>query len=247
MSIIILQHSASGGPGRLGTVLRDDGYRIDIRRVDLPTSKANRGVPTDLDNIRGLVILGGEPNVTEMARYPWMQQEVAIIKKAHAAMIPIVGICLGAQLIAHALGGTVGPKDVPDSGFLMMDVTVPGQTETMMAGVPWKSPQMFACGQEVKTAAPGTIVLASTATSKIAAFKVGLRTYGFLNHFECDRAMIANFGGLACGIGAASGGAGSMENRLAIDEHYETYARVSERLCRNITSYLLPESRRLVA
>ena len=247
MSIIILQHSASGGPGRLGTVLRDDGYRVDIRRADLPPTGGNRGVPTDLDSIRGIVILGGEPNVTDINRHPWMQQEVALIKKAHAAMIPIIGICLGSQLIAHALGGTVGPKDVPDSGFKMMDVTIPGQTETIMAGVPWRSPQMFACGQEVTTAAPGTTVLACTATTRIAAYKIGLRTYGFLNHFECDRAMIEDFGGLACGIGAASGGAGSTENQLAIDEHYATYARVSERLCRNITAYLLPESRRLVA
>lgn len=247
MSIMIFQHSVNGGPGRLGTVLRDDGYRLDIRRADLPMSAGNRGVPHDLDNIRGIVILGGEQNVTDIARYPWMQQEAALIRKAHAAALPIVGICLGAQLIAHALGGTVGPKDVPDSGFRMMDVTIPGQTETMMAGVPWRSPQMFACGQEVRTAAPGTMVLASTGTTKIAAYKVGLRTYGFLNHFECDRAMIAEFGGLACGIGAASGGGASMENQLAIDEHYATYARVSERLCGNIAAFLFPESRRLVA
>jgi GMP synthase (glutamine-hydrolysing) len=247
MSIIILQHGERGGPGRLGTILRDDGYRLDVRRADLPVERGNRGVPTDLDDIHGLVILGGEQNVTDIARHPWMQQEAALIRKAHAAMIPIVGICLGSQLIAYALGGTVGPKESPDSGFRMMDVTIPGQTETLLAGVPWRSPQLFLCGQEVKTLPAGAMVLASTPSTKIAVYKAGLRTYGFLNHFECDRAMIEDFGGLACGIGAASGGSGSIENQLAIDEHYPTYARVSERLCRNITAYLLPESRRLVA
>ncbi len=247
MSIIIFQHGEGGGPGRLGTVLRDDGYTLDIRRADLPAGRGNRGVPTDLDDVRGIVILGGEQNVTDIARYAWMQQEAALIRKAHAAMIPVVGICLGSQLIAHALGGTVGPKETPDSGFRMLEVTVAGQTETMMSGVPWRSPQLFVCGQEVKALPPGATVLGSTALTKIAVYKVGLRTYGFGNHFECDRAMIEEFGGLACGIGAASGGSASVENQLAIDEHYATYARVSERLCRNITAFLLPESRRLVA
>ena len=235
MSIIIFQHSADGGPGRLGTVLRDDGYRVDIRRADLAASAANCGVPTDLDGIRGIVILGGEQNVTDIARHPWMQQEAALIRKAHAAALPIVGICLGAQLIAHALGGTVGPKDVPDAGFRMMDVTIAGQTETMMAGVPWRSPQMFMCGQEVKTAPPGTIELASTATTTIAAYKVGLRTYGFLNHFECDADEASR-----C-VSPRQDGAAQVR------EHYATYARVSERLSRNIAAFLFPESRRLVA
>lgn len=244
MPILILQHGPSGTPGRLGTTLRDHGFNMDIRRLDLPPGPLNRGVPLDLDDLRGIVILGGEQNVTDINRYPWMQAEAALIRKAHAAAIPIVGICLGAQLIAHALGGQVGPKDQPDCGFRMMDVTIAGQTETMMAGVPWRSPQLFFCGQEVKTAAPGTMVLASSETTKIAAYKIGLRTYGFLNHFECDHVMAADFGATACGTGG-TGGRQSIGEQIAAN--YATYARVSERLCKNIADYLFPESRRLVA
>ena len=228
MAIIIFQHGVDGGPGRLGIALRDHGYKVDVRRADLPVSASNRGVPRDLDDVGGIVILGGEQNVTEIARYPWMQDEAGLIRKAHAANVPVVGICLGAQLIAHALGGAVGPKDVAECGFAMMDVTVPGQTETVMAGVPWKSPQVFVCGQEVKTTPAGAMVLATTASMSVAAFRVGLRTYGFLCHFECDRQMAERFG-------------------ARLGEQYEAYARVSERLCGNIAAYLLPESRRLVA
>lgn len=244
MAIIVLQHGVDGGPGRLGIVLRDHGYKLDVRRADQPLGGAagNRGVPRDLDDVSGVVILGGEQNVTDMARYPWMQDEAALVRKAHAANVPVVGICLGAQLIAHALGGTVGPKDAAECGFAMMDVTVPGQTETMMAGVPWKSPQLFFCGQEVKTTPAGAMVLASTRTLKVAAYKVGLRTYGFLCHFEHDRAAAEGSAAYVCSTG---GPRADMATQMA--QHYETFARVSERLCENIATYLLPESRRLVA
>ncbi len=245
MAIIILQHGEDGGPGRLGVALRDHGYKLDLRRADLPVSAANRGVPRDLDDVSGIVILGGEQNVTDISRYPWMQDEAALIRKAHAAQVPLVGICLGAQLIAHALGGVVGPKDAPECGFAMMDVTVPGQTETMMAGVPWKSPQLFFCGQEVTTLPVGAMTLATTASMKVAAYKVGLRTYGFLCHFEHDRAAAESSAAHVCGASRGVSPRADMQTQLA--EHYETFARVSERLCGNIAAYLLPESRRLVA
>ncbi len=243
MAIIVLQHGVDGGPGRLGVVLRDHGYKLDVRRADLPVGGGNLGVPRDLDGVRGIVIMGGEQNVTDIARYPWMGDEVALVRKAHAAMVPVVGICLGAQLIAHALGGTVGPKETAECGFAMMDVTIPGQTETMMAGVPWKSPQLFFCGQEVKTTPAGATVLATTRTLKVAAYKVGLRTYGFLCHFEHDRAAAEGSAAYVC----STGGGPRMDMGAQMAEHYETFARVSERMCENIAAYLLPESRRLVA
>lgn len=54
-----------------------------------------QGVPTDLDNVHGLIVLGGPQNVTDVEKYPWMQQEVKLIQQAHAKELPIVGICLG--------------------------------------------------------------------------------------------------------------------------------------------------------
>jgi GMP synthase (glutamine-hydrolysing) len=241
MAIMVLQHGVSGGPGRLGCILRDRGYTLDIRRADLAVGTGVGGVPLDLDDVQGLVVLGGEQNVTDIGRYPWMQDEVALVRKAHAAGLPVVGICLGAQVIAHALGGTVGAKDAPECGFAMMDVTVAGQTETLMAGVPWKSPQLFYCGQEVKTLPAGAMALASTGTMKVAAFKVGLRTYGYLCHFEHDRAAAEESAACVCGTGGVKVDMGAQ-----MAKHYETFARVSERVCGNIAAYLMPESRRLV-
>ncbi len=255
MSIIILQHSDIGGPGRLGTTLRDHGFSLDFRRPDLAAhngigrdanARHPQGVPTDLDNVHGLVILGGPQNVTDVDKYPWMQREVELIKQAHARELPIIGICLGAQLIGHALGGKVTVRDTPAVGFYPVGVTVPGQTETVMGGIPWSHHQLYTCGQEVSVLPPGAMVLVSAKNNKHAAFRVGLRTYAFQYHFECDRPqtdalMRASRGEMA------KAGITDSEVLVACDQCYASYARISDRLCVNLTSYCFPLTKKLTA
>ncbi|GJQ29995.1 MAG: GMP synthase [Phycisphaerae bacterium] len=246
MAILILQHSELGGPGRLGACLRDHGYALDFRRPDLHPVGHAKGVPGDLDNVHGLVVLGGPQNVTDLGKYPWMQAEAELIRKAHAAGVPIIGICLGAQLIGHALGGEVTPREKPSVGFHRMHLTPAGQTETLLAGVAWDSPQLFSCGQEVKSLPPGAVLLASCKNARHAVFKVGLRTFASLAHFECDRpqaeALMASEKGLYPAAGVTE-----SEIKVQFDQWYETYARLSDRLCVNLATYLFPSAKRLSA
>lgn len=239
MAILILQHSDIVGPGRLGVTLRDHGFRMDIRRPD-------RGdpVPADLDGIEGLVVLGGAMNVTDIGLYGWMQAEASLIKMAHAKQLPVIGICLGAQLIAHALGGTVAAKEgTPDLGFFPMSINTMGQTETLLAGMPWTHHQLFSCGQQVTQLPPGAMLLASTATTKNACFKAGIRTFGALFHFECDRPMTsALLGGDASFLTKTGKTVGDLEAEA--DKHYANFARVADRLTLNLVSTLFPQSRR---
>ncbi len=245
MAILVFQHSAIGGPGRIAATFRDHGFQLDVRRPDV--GGPGNGVPKDLDGVQGVVILGGPMNVTEIGQLPWMQQEAECIRRAHGAGLPVIGVCLGAQLIAHALGGQVGPKEgAPDLGFYPTMITIPGQTETMLAGIPWTHQQLYSCGQEIKQVPAGATVLAGTASTKVACFKAGLRTYGFLFHFECDRpgaeALVkesAEFAGRA--NKSASGLAGEL------DQHYESFARVSNRLCVNLAAFCFPLSRQMSA
>lgn len=232
MAILVLQHSPAGVPGRLGRTLRDHGLVLDIRRGDLPAEdSANRGVepiPTDLDEVDGLVILGGPPNVTDIASLPWMQREAELIRRAHAAELPMVGICLGAQLIAHALGGEVRARSAPLAGFSKVSLNAAGQTETITAGLPWDFDQLFLCGQEVSKLPAGAQLLCGGKDVPHAAFRAGLRTYGFLFHFECDEALARNF---LKEEGVADPGS-------AVAASYAAYARVSDRLCANLAAFL---------
>ncbi len=237
MAIIVFQHGAHVGPGRLGLTLRDHGFTLDIRTPHVP---GTAGVPTDLENVEGLVVLGGEQNVPDIAGLPWMQEEAEFIRKAHAKQLPVIGICLGHQLIAHVLGGTVAPAATPEWGFTKVTAQSPGQTETMLSGVPWDAMMFQAHNQEVATVPAGVTVLASSAACKVQVFKAGLRTYGFQHHFECDRPMIEAY------MKDAPGGA-PADLSATLTARYDMYARIAERLCVNIASFVFPLSRRMTA
>jgi GMP synthase (glutamine-hydrolysing) len=239
--ITVFQHSDKGNPGRLGATLRDHGFKLDIRRPDL-----GQPIPPDLDNIEAIVILGGSMNVTDIDKLPWMQQEAAFIKQAHAANLPVIGICLGAQLIAYALGGKVTPREKPAIGFYPVTLNTNGQTDTVLAGVPWEHPQLFSCGQQVKDLPPGATLLAGTKTIPVQIYRVGLRTYGFICHFECDREAVDGLMS-ECKRGMESCGVTAGEVKVQADQLYPTFARVSDRLCVNIASYCFPFVERLSA
>lgn len=241
MAIIVFQHWDAGLPGRLGLTLRDHGFKLDVRRPDID---GERAVPRDLDNVHGLVILGGPQNVTDIDKHPWMSREAELIRQADARQLPVIGICLGAQLIAHALGGTVAPRPKPAVGFENMSIIVTGQTDTLLSGLSWNSPQLFSCGQEITALPPGATLLASTKSTKNVLFRTGLRTFGSIAHFECDREMTTDLIRRSQEDAKAAGL--RVEDLLAsIDKNFEMYARLSDRLCVNLATYLFPLQRRI--
>lgn len=242
MSIVVFQHGALCGPGRLGATFRDHGLKLEIRRLDVLGAA---GVPSDLDDVQGVITLGGDQNVGEP--HPWMQPELEFLRRVHESELPVIGVCLGAQMIACALGGEVGPMSGDQSGgewgFCPVSLNPHGQTDPIFAGVLWDSMQFQAHGQEVRRAPAGATVLARSPRCAVQAFRVGLRTYAFQYHLECDRAMIE---AIARDSAAALAGAGlTVADVLAqADRHYAEFARLADRVCVNLAAYLFPLSRR---
>ena len=137
---VILQHVAHEGPGRIVPVFRDFGMQTEVRRLD-------RGdeVPTDLDEIGILVVLGGPMGVADIgdSKYPFLAKEVETLKRLVAADRPVLGICLGAQLLAHAAGAKVHPNmtpgdaaaPAPEIGWAPVTFPFPGGTEPIVMGM----------------------------------------------------------------------------------------------------------------
>lgn len=244
MAIIVFQHSDIGEAGRLGMTLRDHGFRLDIRRLDLDPTR----IPPDYDDVQGVVSLGGPQNADDegLAQDPWLRAEIDYLRGAHQRELPVIGVCLGAELIARALGGNVTKMPRPEYGFAPIRINPAGQVETILAGIAWEHPQLHLHSYEVSTLPPEATLLASSDACKVQAFKAGLRTCAFQFHFECDRPMIEAYGKRSA-VELSECGFAPGEFTQQIDEHYARYARHSERLCVNIAAYLFPLERRLTA
>ena len=149
---VILQHVGHEGPGRIVPVFRDYGIQTEVRRLD----KGDE-VPTDLDEIRVVVLLGGPMGVADIegGKYPFLAKEVDLLHRVVKLDRPVLGICLGAQLLAHAAGAKVYPNvkmgppaghgqppvaldpvvPLPEVGWLPVQFPFPGGTEPLVMGM----------------------------------------------------------------------------------------------------------------
>lgn len=236
MSIIVFQHTETSLPGRLGAVLRDYGHRLDVRKL----SKGDP-VPTSFEGIDGVVSLGGAMNVSEIDQYPWMSRELDFLREAHDRELPVIGVCLGCQLIATALGGKVDrlAGGTMEIGFHEVQSTNAGMFDTVLSGIPWQMMQFHWHGCHVTKLPAGATVLAKSKLTPVQAFRAGLRTYGFQYHFEATPDLMAIWARKSPDelhhVGL------SEESLLAqIDRHNETFARLSNRLAQSLSEYLVP-------
>ena len=248
MAIIVFQHTPTEHAGRLGVTLRDHGKLLDVRRLDLPVGGPlrNQHVPLDFDGVEGVISMGGAMNVDEML--PWIKPEMDFLKEANRRNLPVVGVCLGAQLIAKALGGEVGKMDNDGAewGIAPVKQFPVANTDTILAGVPWTAWEFHAHGYEVKTLPPGATALQYSTRCKVQSFRTGMRTYGFQYHFECDLPMIESFFRPDEAL-MKRAGVTVEDGVAAARREYQEYGRIGERLCVNLATYLFSVSRKIVA
>lgn len=241
MALVVFQHLKTENPGRLGETLGNFGHRLKV--IELFNGQS---VPSDLDDIDGIVSLGGPMNVDQQDQHPWMVEEMNLIAQAHSVDIPIVGICLGSQLIATALGGEVGAMDVPEVGWAQVKEAFAGQIDPVLSGLPWVSWQCHMHGQQVQKLPAGGAVLSGSQACKIQAFKVGLTTFGFQYHFEWTRQVIQNVVAQSSNL-LDKAGVTAKATEEQTQRHYEIYRHLGDRLCENLAGLLFPIDKRPVS
>ncbi len=241
MAIIVLEHSESAGCRRLGQTLRDHGHRLRVIEVH-----GSDSVPVDLHDVDGVISCGGPQSL--QGSEPWLAREMDLLKVAHAEALPVVGICLGSQILGKALGGEVGRVEEEDGGIELgwheVCLTDVGQEDPILSGQPWRSMQVHWHREHLQTPPPGARVLACSQRSPVQAWALGLRTYGFQYHPEVDENSIKSW--------AAEEPQALQEARITIERlneetrrYYPAFERLSDRLFELMALYLMPADRRI--
>jgi GMP synthase-like glutamine amidotransferase len=192
MHATVLTHLDREGPGRLTALAARRGLAVDVRRV-----AQGDPVPTNLASDELLVVMGGPMGVADVGdpRYPYLEPEIALLKRALAARQPVLGICLGAQLLAHAAGSRVYPITRPGpAGARALEV---GFAPVRYLGVD-REPALLGLRHEELVLhwhgdtfdLPAEAVrLAETDACLNQAFRIGEHAFGLQFHAETNAAM----------------------------------------------------------
>lgn len=182
--VLIIQNDAREGAGRLGGMLVERGvdtmnwlgWEADYDRLDCI-------------DYAGLVVLGGAQSVYETDQYPYLVSEIGLIKAFIAADKPVIGLCLGGQLIAAALGGRVYPGAQKELGWFDIYLSDAAEDDPVMGGQPQIASAYHFHGDCFDTP-PGCVKLASSELTGSQLFRYGDRVYGFQFHPEVDQALV---------------------------------------------------------
>ena len=131
MNILVIMHVESEGPGTLGTFFETVNAEIHTVRL-----YAGHSLPTDPSTFDAVVSMGGPMNVYEEGQYPFLKDETVFLRKALDANLPMMGICLGAQMIAKAADAAVTKSPEEEVGWGNVRLTDAGRRDVLFQGLP---------------------------------------------------------------------------------------------------------------
>ncbi len=205
MRVLVLQHIACEHPGVFSEVIRERGAQQVAVEVD-----AGEPLP-DWREFDAVLVMGGPMSAGDDADHPWLAAERALIRDAVEAGRPFLGVCLGVQLLASALGARVYATERPEVGLLDVELTAEGRTDPLFAGLGERLVSLQWHGDTFDLPA-GAVRLARSTDVPNQAFRAGERAYGVQFHLEVTGEMAQEWAtipayrdSLAATLGAEAG------------------------------------------
>lgn len=182
--LLVFQHVPFEILGIFHPMLKGRGFRIRyINFARHPNAQPN------IDDYNGLVVLGGPMNVDQYTEFPHLRWEIDAIRRAVDRGMPVLGICLGAQMIARAFGAPVRAGPAPEIGWYEVAPTEHAATDPVLAALDAPQP-IFQWHADMAELPDGAIHLARSEGCANQAFRLGDKVYGFQFHLEVDQPLI---------------------------------------------------------
>lgn len=139
-----------------------------------------------LDEVSGLLVLGGQMNVDQTERFPFLAAEQSLLVEAVERGLPVFGICLGAQMLARASGAEVVPASAREVGFLPIDLTEAGKEDPVLSGLA-PGGNVFQWHEDSLGLPSDAVLLATGRDGLVQAFRLRDRAWAIQFHLELDR------------------------------------------------------------
>jgi GMP synthase-like glutamine amidotransferase len=228
--VIIPENSAP--PALIGEALLENGDSYDaiypMDRFASHSPLSYPGFPSEPGDYAGLVMMGGPMSANDTADHAFLQESMALIRSFGLAQKPVLGICLGAQVIARAYGGEVFRLGSLEAGYIAMHTTPEAKDDPVFANLPGNFAAFHTHYEGVRNI-PEATVLATGGMSAVQAYRIGRTTYGLQFHPEATidiaRDWVRKFGAVFC----------KDEPRLIthLDSDFAAHYRNSADWCRN--------------
>lgn len=196
LRVAVVQNSEHSGPGRLPGWLAEEGIdAVVVAGPDLPEHLAQPWADGSAV-VDGLVLLGGGFMPDDDERAPFLPRERALVGEAMTAGVPVLGICLGAQLLAYVAGGEVTAKSgETERGSCPIDLLAAAGDDPLFAGLTgYDELRMIENHQDSITALPpGAVQLATSEVCHVQAFRVGAAAWGVQFHPEAAASRLADW------------------------------------------------------